>query len=706
MVELTAGDLFGSYVLEGEIGLGGAARLFRARHVNPASGEHLFALKVLKGNRASDPDFVSNFRREGYLLSTLKHANIVDTYEAGLQGGNLFIAMEYVHGRDFGDVLDHHRGPLPQIVALYVVQEVLHALDYAHNLLDRDGAPRGVSHRDVKPSNVLISYDGRVKLTDFGIASSLYGATTQADDRLLGTKGYFAPEQLDGAPVDHRADIFGVGVVLYEALCGRLPFDADRTTKLLKQNRQARMPRPRKVNPGLAPDLEAIVLRALERRPDNRYGSCREMLADLRSFGPHRTEMPLALGSLVRALFATEADVTRGPWGRSGPGSIPPSATVAACVNDATTREFLIEHISSPLGVSVVFCSSAAELARGIESGARPRAIITDIDDPYFNAAEFISVQGVSARPLPVLSICNAIEARSIALADTIGTTDLLVRPLSDPVTTGAVRRALRQTMSRVESDISKQAPQKTLGVRLLVVSQDRQLCERIAREFMPWGYLVDEVATPKEALSQFKRTTYLVVIYDLTPVDAIDPILPSRIRSLPGVGLMPFLFLHDPGAPEPALPLPERAASRPRTASSVVLAAAVNHLRSMTHLGRTFKRLPMEGKADLTYRGLSVSTDLANISRGGVLLRTGKFPAVGTPCTVTFDGCSLEGQVIRLDFNEDKPDEPAGVAIAFNPNSAEAEFRLINLIGVESISKAPLLTPPPGYLSFNLNES
>jgi hypothetical protein len=195
-------------------------------------------------------------------------------------------------------------------------------------------------------------------------------------------------------------------------------------------------------------------------------------------------------------------------------------------------------------------------------------------------------------------------------------------------------------------------------------------------------------------------------VIYDLKPVDAIDPILPSRIRALPGVGLMPFLFLHDPEIPEPTLPLPERATSRPRTATSVILAAAVNHLRAMTHLGRTFKRLPMDGTAELAYRGRTVSTELANLSRGGVLVRTGHFPSVGTPCTVTFNECSLEGQVIRLDYDEAKPHEPASVAIAFAPNSADAEYRLVNLISQESIRKAPLLTPPPGHLSFNFNDS
>lgn len=704
MAEANIGDVLGSYQLDAEIGLGGAARLFRAHHVDPSYGENIFALKVLHGERAADPAFVARFRKEAYLLATLRHPNIVDTFESGIQDDQLYIAMEFVHGRDFGDILDETDGPLPEPLALHIIREVLDALRYAHDAVDQDGQPVGIVHLDIKPSNILVSYDGRVKLTDFGIAALRADIPNQKGDLVLGTKGYFAPEQLIGDQIDNRADIFGVGVVMYEALCGRQPFEAGRTSKVLKNNRRAAMPRPRKVNPKLSVELEEIILRALDRRPNKRFPSCQEMLDALDGLAPHPAGMALALGSFTRSLFVTAPDLMSGPWQRTTAlGSIPPSSEVALCASDEAIRQTLATYLE-PLGVMLRFHNSPARLVRESMTERAPRVIIVDVDDPTFTAAELLAFQVGSTRPVPVITVASSIEPRAVAVSDAVGAVEMLVTPLRREVTRAAIRRVLQRLRTAPSAAPPPSHTPPPMSSRILLVTEDMALATRLANDFKPWGYLVDIASTPDAALKMMDRSVYKGVIYDLFPADAVVPDLVTHLRGLPGVGIIPILYLKSSGPEWTEITMLERTALRPRETSSVVLASTLSQLRAVTHLGRTFRRLPTNARADLAFRGRTIDAYIENISRGGALVQTGHMPALHTTVSLTIHPeweqppFTLDGIVVRLELDDDPSSDEAsvGVGIAFMPSERDAERALGAFVGILAARRAPLMTPPP----------
>lgn len=699
MGEPVVGDILGSYQLEAEIGEGGSARLFRARHINPALGENIVALKLLRATHATDPDFVKRFRTEAYLLSTMAQANIVETYEAGIEGDDLYIAMEYVHGCDFADVLTRHSGPLPEVIALHVVRMVLRALDYAHTHTRVDQLPVGVVHRDVKPSNVLISSSGRIKLTDFGIASLLGAKQVPQGQELLGTLGYFAPEQLEGVQADHRSDIFSLGVVLYEAVCGVPPFGED-TGKLLKRNRRAHPKRPRRVNEAISSELEAVILHAMARRPNRRYASCREMLRDLDQLAPHPVGMELAVAALVHDLFADSFALASGPWRRSpeddnsGRGTI-----VAVCTRDEETKWTLSRSIR-PLGAVVTYHRSATRLPP--PRGAR--VIVVDVDDEAFSAAALLAHLESLGQPEPILAICSELSPQSVGRADSIGAADLLIRPLRQEVVVGALRRQLR----RREQETPPPSMTTTTAAplqRVLLITGDDALTERLTEELNHRTVTLERVTRPSEALLELNQRLFRAVICDRADSKVFAPDLARRLRSAPGVGLMPVLFLEAPGAPGPSPALPPRTACRSRESSSMLLAAALQQLRTLTQMGRADRRWPVTLAADLSFRGRSVACELINISRGGALLRVGQMPALHTLCRLTIHPrpplapLTILSQVIRLALDE-QGDTAAKVALQFCPSDRAAEGNLIELISWLSDRHAPLPTPPPRELT------
>lgn len=682
------GDLLGSYRLEEEIGSGGAARLFLARHTHPRYAENLVALKALRASAASDPEFVENFRREAYLLTTLKHANIVDTYEAGIDGDELYIAMEYIHGRDLGQLLDRHRGPLPVPVALHVVTQVLRALEYAHTLQDSSGRPAGVIHRDIKPSNILISYDGEVKLTDFGIAALAAEVAPATNNRVLGTKGYFAPEQLRGEAPDQRADIFALGVVLYEILCARLPFKADRTTKLLRQNLRARVPRPRRVNRTLAPDLETVVLKALERRPQRRHENCAQLRRELAPHTPHPAGMALAVGSLVRRLFP---DGYAAPHRRQGSVLSTPVQEVVVCTSQSDTLRGIVDDVR-PLDVRLRLYATTAELARDVEDQDPPTMIVVDVDDPAFVASELLSVQIGSARAVPVVVIGGVLDPRTVAIADALAATEIIIRPLAGRVTAAALERTLlRQS---IIAQRTPRTPAESPAIPVLLVSTDHELDARLSEDLRTWGYHVDVSPNLPEALRRTEFCSYRGFLHDLSPAMP-DVSFVQQVRQLPGMGLVPIVFLS-PGTLPDTTHFPPRCATRSRRTSSVVLATLLNQLRAANHLGRTFTRFHITGRVALGYRGQSIDCELVNISRGGVLLRSSHLPSVGNEVELTLwpqgsDAFVVQGHIARLELKPGAVDDRAVLGVSFASPSPDQEEKLIALIRRLASRQAPL---------------
>src|SRR3954469_15063801 len=301
----------GRYELHRRIARGGMADVFLARD---SLLDRPVALKVLFPEFATDRAFVERFRREAQAAANLSHPNIVSVYDWGEEGGTYFIVMEYVEGRSLAQIL-RDEGPLLPDRAADITTDIASALGFAHR--------HGVIHRDVKPGNVLISPLGQVKVTDFGIARAV---STQENltqtGTVMGTATYFSPEQARGEQVDPRSDVYSLGVVLYETLTGSAPFSGDNPVAVAYKHVQEAPRPPRSLNPQIPPPLEAVTVKAMAKKPANRYQAADDLAADLRRFRDGREV--LAEGVLspddatmaVRrqpAADATRADAAAGP---------------------------------------------------------------------------------------------------------------------------------------------------------------------------------------------------------------------------------------------------------------------------------------------------------------------------------------------------------------------------------------------------------
>src|SRR5664280_98260 len=263
------GALFdGRYKIIKKLGTGGMATVYLAE--DQELGRRI-AIKILNSKHAADQQFVERFRREASSAAGLSHPNIVQIYDRGNAEGTYYIAMELIDGRSLKELVIQ-RGPSPILVAVNYGRQILAALRFAHR--------NGVVHRDIKPHNVLVDDEGRIKVTDFGIARAGASEMTEVGS-IIGTAQYLSPEQARGAPVDDRSDLYSVGVLLYELLTGEAPYSGDTPVEIAMKHLSA-IPEPPSVKrPEIPPALDAVVLRALAKDPDDRYQSAAEMDADL-----------------------------------------------------------------------------------------------------------------------------------------------------------------------------------------------------------------------------------------------------------------------------------------------------------------------------------------------------------------------------------------------------------------------------------------
>jgi serine/threonine-protein kinase len=250
------------------LGSGGMAQVWCAE--DDVLGRRV-ALKLLGSRFAEDPEFRERFRREAQAAAGLAHPNIVGIFDRSEWEGTPYIAMELVDGRTLKELVNE-RGPLPPAVAVDFTEQILRALGYAHR--------RGLVHRDVKPQNVIIDSEGQAKVADFGIARAADSEMTQTGS-IVGTVQYLSPEQAQALPVDARSDLYSAGVVLYELLTGRVPFDGEAPVAIALKHVSERPVPPGQLQPGIPPALEAVVLRALEKDPAHRFQSADEFLAAL-----------------------------------------------------------------------------------------------------------------------------------------------------------------------------------------------------------------------------------------------------------------------------------------------------------------------------------------------------------------------------------------------------------------------------------------
>ncbi len=258
----------GRYKIVRKIGAGGMANVYLAE--DQELGRRV-AIKILNDRHANDDQFVERFRREAKNAAALSHPNIVSIYDRGEAEGTYYIAMEFLDGRSLKELIVG-RGPAPVNVAIEYARQILSALRFAHR--------HGIVHRDIKPHNVLVDGEGRVKVTDFGIARAGASQMTEAGS-IVGTAQYLSPEQARGTNVDQRSDLYSLGVVLYELLTGESPFDGDTPVEIAMKHLSQQPEPPSAHRPDLPHELDQIVTRALAKNPEDRYQSAEEMDADL-----------------------------------------------------------------------------------------------------------------------------------------------------------------------------------------------------------------------------------------------------------------------------------------------------------------------------------------------------------------------------------------------------------------------------------------
>jgi serine/threonine protein kinase len=287
------GDLpatLGKYRVLSRLGRGGMATVYLAVTESAAGVNKLVALKALLPGFASEPEALAMFLDEARLAVQLNHGNLVQTYEVGREGDRHVIAMEYLEGQSLAHVQrrSEKRGqPLPLGLHLRVLIDVLEALQYTHELKGYDGVPLNPVHRDVSPQNIFITYDGRTKLLDFGIAKAATSTTHTAVGSVKGKIAYMSSEQLAGEAVDRRADIYSTGCLLWAAAAGQKLWKDMPDVRILRDVMLHAIPSPRSVNPDCDPELERIVMKSLARLPE-RYASALELQHDLERFCENR----------------------------------------------------------------------------------------------------------------------------------------------------------------------------------------------------------------------------------------------------------------------------------------------------------------------------------------------------------------------------------------------------------------------------------
>ena len=280
------GETFGDYTLIERIAVGGMAEVWQAQRRGVEGFQKTVAIKRILSHLTDTPDFINMFIDEAKLAAQLSHNHIIQIYDLGKVGEDFFIAMEFVDGKDLRSILNKARKeekPIPQGLALMIVAALARALDYAHRKKDFEDRALGLVHRDVSPQNVLISYEGEIKLCDFGIVKAVAKASTTQMGALKGKLQYMSPEQAWGKSVDARSDIFSLGSVLFEVLTGERLFTGDSELGVLDAVREGRVRSPRDLVPDLPEEIERIVHRALTKKPEDRYQTAGEMEKELKA---------------------------------------------------------------------------------------------------------------------------------------------------------------------------------------------------------------------------------------------------------------------------------------------------------------------------------------------------------------------------------------------------------------------------------------
>lgn len=341
--------LFGKYRLIKKLAQGGMAEIYVAKSTGAGGFEKTVIVKKILPRLSAHDKFVKMFVNEAKVSSVLNHSNIVQIFDFGKVGQDYFIAMEFVDGKDLRSIVRSCRErarKIPMELVLYTGVQITKALEYAHTRHDQDGAPMDLIHRDVSPQNVLLSRHGEIKLTDFGIAKATGGLNETVANEIKGNFGYMPPEQAAGQTLDPRTDVYATAMVLYELCTLRNPFADTNLLTVITRIRDMVPPPPSSLNPAVSKALDQILLKGLEKNPDNRFASAGEMCAALsEELFPSPTELVQAsFSAFLNSLFPPELPPSRpamapppprpagskAGWGAANPiPPVPPPAAAA-----------------------------------------------------------------------------------------------------------------------------------------------------------------------------------------------------------------------------------------------------------------------------------------------------------------------------------------------------------------------------------------
>ncbi len=348
--ELFPGSTLGKYEILRKLATGGMAEIYLARARGVAGFEKTVVLKRILPHVAEDEGFVQMFLDEARLAATLQHPNIADVYDVGETNGTPFFTMEYVHGQDARSIraATRKRGEqVPIAMALAIVHGTASALDYAHERTGPDGKPLELVHRDVSASNIIVSYDGAIKLLDFGIARAASHQHKTQIGALKGKTPYMSPEQCRAQRIDRRSDLFSLGTVMFELTVGHRPFRGENDFAVMEQIVHGEAPRPSALVPGYPLELEAIVMKLLARDVAARYQTAEELLHELEQLiskhGLWVSSRPL--GKYMRLLFAERIAA----WERAASEGVTLSEHVAETITSESQRsEPFTPHSGGP----------------------------------------------------------------------------------------------------------------------------------------------------------------------------------------------------------------------------------------------------------------------------------------------------------------------------------------------------------------------
>ena len=432
---------YGRFRLTGRIGVGGMAEVFRAVVKGPEGWERELVVKRILPQLSGNAEFTKMFIREAKISALLVHPNIVQTFEFGEAEGTYFIAMEGVQGvtlRELLTKLKKEQRAMPFMVVADIAKQVCTGLEYAHTLRGPDGVALEIVHQDISPTNIMLAYNGTVKVLDFGIARAASFAEEEAKKGLIkGKVAYLAPEQVNMRPIDHRIDIFALGVVMHEMMTGRRLFQAKNDVSKMRQLLADPIPPPSAVNAAVPRELDRIVMKALEVDPEERYQSTTAMAADLERTMIAARHSSRDLAKLLRGLFLHEDDeplviVEAPPAPAHGP--ITGSTTGSNPSVRSSTREISrLDPTHPPQGVALGG-ALRAEQSRLIQQKRKGQAKL------FFVAAVVLALAAVGAKAWqPYLS---PLVARVIAAATPRPTSPEPAAVVAPPVAAAAAPAA------------------------------------------------------------------------------------------------------------------------------------------------------------------------------------------------------------------------------------------------------------------------